>query len=106
MARMVYAQSSRREKPFVKVNCAAIPHDLLESELFGYEPGAFTGANRQKLGKFDQANNGTMFLDEISEMHPPCRPSCMYCKTGSSPGWEANATSPWMCGCWRRPISL
>ena len=70
VARMVYAQSPRREKPFVKVNCAAIPHELLESELFGYEPGAFTGANRQKLGKFDLANNGTMFLDEISEMHP------------------------------------
>jgi DNA-binding NtrC family response regulator len=70
VARMVYAQSSRRDKPFVKVNCAAIPHDLLESELFGYEAGAFTGANRQKLGKFDLASNGTMFLDEISEMHP------------------------------------
>jgi two-component system, NtrC family, response regulator AtoC len=70
VARMIYGQSLRREKPFVKVNCAAIPHELLESELFGYEPGAFTGANRQKLGKFDQANNGTIFLDEISEMHP------------------------------------
>jgi two-component system response regulator AtoC len=70
VARTVYSQSSRRDKPFVKVNCAAIPNDLLESELFGYEQGAFTGANRQKLGKFDQANNGTLFLDEISEMHP------------------------------------
>jgi two-component system, NtrC family, response regulator AtoC len=70
VARMIYAQSTRREKPFVKVNCAAIPHELLESELFGYEPGAFTGANRQKLGKFDQAHAGTIFLDEISEMHP------------------------------------
>ncbi len=70
VARMVYAQSMRRDKPFVKVNCAAIPYELLESELFGYEPGAFTGANRQKLGKFDQANYGTIFLDEISEMHP------------------------------------
>ena len=70
VARMIYAQSSRREKPFVKVNCAAIPNELLESELFGYEPGAFTGANRQKLGKFDQAHGGTIFLDEISEMHP------------------------------------
>src|SRR5512133_1442580 len=70
VARMVYSESSRCEKPFVKVNCAAIPHELLESELFGYEPGAFTGANRQKLGKFDLANNGTIFLDEISEMHP------------------------------------
>src|SRR5690348_12934933 len=70
VARMIYGQSARRDKPFVKVNCAAIPHELLESELFGYEPGAFTGANRQKLGKFDQANYGTIFLDEISEMHP------------------------------------
>ena len=70
VARMIYGQSPRRDKSFVKVNCAAIPHELLESELFGYEPGAFTGANRQKLGKFDQANNGTIFLDEISEMHP------------------------------------
>ncbi len=70
VARMVYSNSGRAEKPFVKVNCAAIPSELLESELFGYEPGAFTGANRQKLGKFEQANYGTIFLDEISEMHP------------------------------------
>src|SRR5438067_5443950 len=70
VARMIYGQSARNEKPFVKVNCAAIPYELLESELFGYEQGAFTGVNRQKLGKFDQANNGTIFLDEISEMHP------------------------------------
>ena len=70
VARMIYSESSRKDKPFVKVNCAAIPHELLESELFGYEPGAFTGATRQKLGKFEQANGGTIFLDEISEMHP------------------------------------
>ncbi len=70
VARMIYAESSRCDKPFVKVNCAAIPYELLESELFGYEPGAFTGATRQKLGKFEQANGGTIFLDEISEMHP------------------------------------
>ena len=70
VARMVHSESSRCDKSFVKVNCAAIPHELLESELFGYEPGAFTGATRQKLGKFEQANGGTVFLDEISEMHP------------------------------------
>jgi DNA-binding NtrC family response regulator len=70
VARMIHSESSRCDKPFVKVNCAAIPHELLESELFGYEAGAFTGANRQKLGKFEQANGGTIFLDEISEMHP------------------------------------
>ncbi len=70
VARMIHAHSGRSENAFVKVNCAAIPHELLESELFGYEPGAFTGANRQKLGKFDLANSGTIFLDEISELHP------------------------------------
>jgi two-component system, NtrC family, response regulator AtoC len=70
VARMIHSESSRSDKPFVKVNCAAIPHELLESELFGYEAGAFTGATRQRLGKFEQANSGTIFLDEISEMHP------------------------------------
>jgi DNA-binding NtrC family response regulator len=70
VCRMIHSLSSRRERSFIKVNCAAIPNELLESELFGYEPGAFTGANRQKPGKFDQANQGTIFLDEISEMHP------------------------------------
>jgi DNA-binding NtrC family response regulator len=70
VARMIHSSSGRSDKPFVKVNCAAIPHELLESELFGYEPGAFTGANRQKSGKFEQSDGGTIFLDEISEMHP------------------------------------
>jgi len=70
VARMLFDRSRRRQKPFVKVNCAAIPHDLLESELFGYEAGAFTGANRDKPGKFELANHGTLFLDEIAEMHP------------------------------------
>ncbi|MHB8302372.1 MAG: sigma 54-interacting transcriptional regulator [Acidobacteriaceae bacterium] len=70
VARMLFDRSRRRQKPFVKVNCAAIPHDLLESELFGYEAGAFTGANRDKPGKFEMANHGTLFLDEIAEMHP------------------------------------
>jgi DNA-binding NtrC family response regulator len=70
VARLVFEHSRRRHKPFVKVNCAAIPHDLLESELFGYEPGAFTGAVRSKPGKFELADNGTLFLDEIAEMHP------------------------------------
>jgi transcriptional regulator with GAF, ATPase, and Fis domain len=69
-ARMIFSLSLRREKPFVKVNCAAIPNDLLESELFGYEAGAFTGAQRTKPGKFELADGGTLFLDEIGEMHP------------------------------------
>ncbi|HNP15628.1 MAG TPA: sigma-54 dependent transcriptional regulator [Terrimesophilobacter sp.] len=70
VARSLFQMSSRRDKPFVKVNCAALPSELLESELFGFEKGAFTGAQKRKLGKFEYANGGTIFLDEISEMHP------------------------------------
>jgi two-component system response regulator AtoC len=70
VARTIYACSNRAHRPFVKVNCAALPSELLESELFGYERGAFTGAQKRKLGKFEIANGGTIFLDEISEMHP------------------------------------
>ena len=68
VARSIHLNSFRGERPFVKVNCAALPQELLESELFGYEKGAFTGAYRQKPGKFELANGGTIFLDEISEI--------------------------------------
>jgi two-component system response regulator AtoC len=68
VARALYASSLRRDKPFVKVNCAALPTELLESELFGFERGAFTGAIQHKPGKFEFANHGTMFLDEIGDM--------------------------------------
>jgi len=68
VARTLHDVSSRSEKPFIKVNCAALPHELLESELFGYEKGSFTGAARRKTGKFEHANKGTIFLDEIGEM--------------------------------------
>jgi two-component system response regulator AtoC len=68
VARALHYGSALKDKPFVKVNCAALPHDLLESELFGYERGAFTGAYKAKAGKFELANNGTIFLDEIGEM--------------------------------------
>ncbi|MCH2172299.1 sigma-54 dependent transcriptional regulator [Myxococcota bacterium] len=70
VARTLFQLSGRNEQPFVKVNCAALPSELLESELFGFEKGAFTGAQKRKLGKFEFANHGTIFLDEISEMHP------------------------------------
>ena len=70
VARSIYYNSSRRINSFVKVNCPALPHELLESELFGYEKGAFTGAYRKKPGKFEMANGGTIFLDEIAEMSP------------------------------------
>ena len=70
VARMIHMRSTRRNQAFVKVNCAALPGELLESELFGYEQGAFTGAVRSKPGKFELANKGTIFLDEIAEMSP------------------------------------
>ena len=68
VATSIYEQGLRKEKPFIKLNCAAIPEELLESELFGHEKGAFTGASSFKPGKFDMANNGTIFLDEIGDM--------------------------------------
>lgn len=69
-ARMIYERSDRADKPFVAINCAALPESILESELFGYERGAFTGANERKLGKFEVADGGTLFLDEIGELTP------------------------------------
>jgi two-component system nitrogen regulation response regulator NtrX len=68
VARTLFAMSNRSDGPFVDVNCAAIPEELIESELFGYEKGAFTGASAKKLGKFDTADGGTIFLDEIGDM--------------------------------------
>ena len=70
VARRVHERSSRSSAPFVKVNCAALPSELLESELFGYETGAFTGANSRKPGRFELADKGTIFLDEIGEVSP------------------------------------
>jgi two-component system, NtrC family, response regulator AtoC len=68
VARAIHTRSSRKDRPFVKVNCAALPGELLESELFGHEKGAFTGAATTRIGKFEQADTGTIFLDEIAEM--------------------------------------
>jgi nitrogen regulation protein NR(I) len=68
VARAIYQHSARADKPFLAINCAAIPEPLLESEVFGHEKGAFTGADRQRIGKFEQADHGTIFLDEIGDM--------------------------------------
>src|SRR3981081_3591523 len=70
LARYVHTRSNRAKKPFISINCAAIPEHLLESELFGHEKGAFTGAVARRIGKFEEATGGTLLLDEISEMHP------------------------------------
>jgi two-component system, NtrC family, response regulator AtoC len=78
LARYIHEKSNRRKKAFVKINCAAVPHDLLESELFGHERGAFTGAHQRKEGKFELAHGGTILLDEIGEMSPPLQAKLLH----------------------------
>ena len=70
MSRYIHNKSKRKDNPFIAVNCAAIPENLLESELFGHEKGAFTGATGRRIGKFEEAHTGTLLLDEVTEMHP------------------------------------
>jgi transcriptional regulator with PAS, ATPase and Fis domain len=82
VAESLYQKSSRSSKPFVKVNCAALPDTLLESEMFGYEPGAFTGAERRKRGKFEQAHGGVLFLDEIGDMSFPLQSKLLHVLQG------------------------
>jgi two-component system response regulator AtoC len=78
VARAIHQRSPRKERPFVKVNCAALPAELLESELFGHEKGAFTGAATTRIGKFEQSDTGTIFLDEIGEMKPPLQAKMLH----------------------------
>ena len=84
IAEAIHALSPRRDRPFLKVSCAALPDTLLESELFGYERGAFTGANARKEGRFELANGGTLFLDEIGEITPGGSGETV----AGSPGWK------------------
>jgi transcriptional regulator with GAF, ATPase, and Fis domain len=77
IARAIYNLSERCGRPFIKLNCAAIPLDLLESELFGHERGAFTGAIAQKIGRFEMADTGTLFLDEVGDIPPQLQPKLL-----------------------------
>jgi len=77
IARAIHSRSRRRNRPFVRLNCAAIPFDLLESELFGHEKGAFTGAIAQKIGRFEMADSGTLFLDEIGDLPLALQPKLL-----------------------------
>src|SRR5947208_5887566 len=77
ISRAIHNLSARCGRPFIKLNCAAIPFDLLESELFGHEKGAFTGAIAQKIGRFEMAHTGTLFLDEIGDLPLPLQPKLL-----------------------------
>ena len=83
IARAIHNISSRCGRPFVKLNCAAIPLDLLESELFGHEKGAFTGAIAQKIGRFEMADKGTLFLDEVGDIPPGTAAQTAACPAGT-----------------------
>ena len=107
VARALHAFSRRAYQPLVEVNCAAIPEDLIESELFGHEKGAFTGASSQHRGKFDLAHGGTLFLDEIGDMSLKTQAKILrileeqrFERVGGA------GPSRWTCGCWRPPIKI
>jgi len=98
LADVIHRWSSRAAGPLVKVNCAAIPETLLESELFGHEKGAFTGAVAQRIGRFEQASTGTIFLDEIGDMSPPLQAKLLrvtqdgrFTRVGSNKELQTNA---------------
>jgi formate hydrogenlyase transcriptional activator len=106
VARAIHRISPRKNLPFITLNCAAIPTGLLESELFGYERGAFTGALSQKIGRFEMANRGTLFLDEVGDIPWICGSYSAPCRRRHSRGWAAPgpslSTSDW----WRQPTAI
>ena len=107
IARALHDLSPRRDRTFVKLNCAAIPMGLLESELFGHEKGAFTGAIAQKIGRFELANEGTLFLDEVGDIPQELQPKLL--RVLQEQEFErraAIARSASTCGSSQRPIEI
>ncbi len=106
VAAALHRHSDRAAGPFIRVNCGALPEGLVESELFGHEKGAFTGADRQKPGRFERAARGTIFLDEVGELPPSRRPrSSASCSSGSSSGSAGRRCSAAMPASSRPPIA-
>jgi len=98
VARAIYHHSERADRSFLAINCAAIPENLLESELFGHERGAFTGASAQRIGKFEQCNRGTIFLDEIGDMTPATQTKNLrVLQSGTFERVGATSRSRWTC---------
>jgi len=107
VARSLCRSSLRRDMPFVKVNCAALPTELLDSELFGFERGAFAGAVHHKPGRFEFANRGTIFLDEVGRMSAPLQAKLLQVlQDGEFRRAGAATTFPWMCASSRPPIAI
>ena len=107
VAKAIHEESLRQCGPYVKLNCGAVPGGLLESELFGHERGAFTGALTQTTGRFQYAHKGTLFLDEIGDLPPNCNPSsCGFSKKRNLRGSAPTARSGLTFGLWQRPIKI
>ena len=107
VARMIHRFSNRAAHPFVPVDCTSIPAALIESELFGAMKGAFTGADRDRVGVFEAANRGTVFLDEIGDIDRLSRSSCCAsCRNAKFARWARRARRKWMCGLWWRRIAI
>jgi len=107
VARGIHLESPRADKPFIEVNCAAIPETLIESELFGHEKGAFTGATSMRRGQFELADGGTLFLDEVGDMSLATQAKVLrVCRSSASCGSAGRGRSRWMCGSSRRPTRI